>query len=147
MTGLDTPRWCDQHRRFECASLRRYMTSYCHGKPLRGTGACRSHAAPPPPSTARGLAHQQVSIAIREGRLTRPDACELCPSRRGDWPTWTIHAHHEDYARPLDVIWLCNPCHNRVHSRHGGLPAYVAWLRAQLVNAERLNAEFAERSA
>jgi hypothetical protein len=88
--------------------------------------------------SAKEFAHQQVSVAIAEGRLIRPEGCELCPSKRGDWPTWTIHAHHEDYARPLDVIWLCTSCHQRVHTGHGGLPAYIAWLHAQLVNAERL---------
>jgi hypothetical protein len=131
-------RWCDRHQRYECSSLRRYMSTYCHNLPIRDTGACHAHTARLPATTARELAHQQVSIAIREGELVRPDACELCPSRRGDWPSWVIHAHHEDYARPLDVIWLCAPCHHRVHAIHGGLPAYLAWLRQQLAGAERL---------
>jgi hypothetical protein len=24
-------------------------------------------------------------------------------------------AHHEDYDRPLDVMWLCQPCHKQRH--------------------------------
>jgi len=118
------------------------MTAYCHCLPLRGTGTCAKHVLPPAPATERDLAHQMVSIAIREGKLVPPGACELCPSKKGDWQTWVIHAHHEDYARPLDVIWLCGPCHRRVHTAHGGLPGYLAWLRAQLANAERLHERF-----
>jgi hypothetical protein len=122
------------------------MSAYCHNRPLKGSGKCGAHTLRQPAETARELAHQQVSIAIREGVLVRPDACELCSSKKGDWRTWLLHAHHEDYDRPLDVIWLCVPCHSRVHGVHGGLPAYIRWARAQLDGAERLAVRFAEQS-
>src|SRR5260370_18946907 len=109
---------------------------------MRGTGTCQAHTARTPAHGARELAHQQVSVAIAEGRLIRPEACELCTGKRGDWPSWVIHAHHEDYARPLDVLWLCGSCHNRVHAVHGGLAAYLDWLRAQLPAAARLPERF-----
>ena len=35
--------------------------------------------------------------------------CEVCNS------TKNIHAHHEDYAKPLDVIWLCRTHHDDLH--------------------------------
>ncbi len=26
-----------------------------------------------------------------------------------------VHAHHESYAKPLEVIWLCQTCHGERH--------------------------------
>lgn len=54
-------------------------------------------------------AHMEVYKAKRSGRLV-PEPCETCGSDES-------HAHHEDYSKPLEVRWLCQPCHNREHSR------------------------------
>lgn len=51
-------------------------------------------------------AHQAVYRAIKSGRLIRPDSCSQCGR------TCTPQGHHEDYKRPLDVIWCCVKCHN-----------------------------------
>lgn len=59
---------------------------------------------PPERTKARYL----VSNAIRDGRLKK-QPCTFCGSQDG------IEAHHHDYARPLDVTWLCTPCHRKFH--------------------------------
>lgn len=56
-------------------------------------------------------AHAAVWTAIRSGRLTRPDACERCGA------VGSVDGHHDDYARPLDVRWLCVGCHAEQHRR------------------------------
>lgn len=55
------------------------------------------------------LARMAVSWAIICGDLIRPTICPVCNS------TKRIQAHHEDYTRPLDVIWLCEQCHKDLH--------------------------------
>lgn len=56
---------------------------------------------------ARRNAAAQVSVALREGRLTRRP-CEVCGG--------TGEAHHEDYGRALEVKWLCRKHHSERHS-------------------------------
>lgn len=55
--------------------------------------------------TGAGKAHSAVRNAIRRGDLVRPDTCSRCGI------VGKIEASHDDYARPLDVEWLCRRCH------------------------------------
>jgi hypothetical protein len=142
VNATDTRRWCDQHRRYECTSWRRYTTGYCHGLPLKGSAMCHAHTSRMPTDDPRARARQLVGVAERDGVIVRPDTCELCAQ-----VTPYTAAHHEDYSRPLDVLWLCGACHQRAHGTHGGLRPYVAWLRAQLDGAERLVERFYREAA
>jgi DNA-binding transcriptional regulator YiaG len=54
-------------------------------------------------------AHRAVRWALTTGALERPECCETCGR------AVRLDAHHEDYARALDVRWLCRRCHGRVH--------------------------------
>ena len=56
-------------------------------------------------------AHYAVSNAVRDGRLRKPDRCSRCNDSRDWW--FRLEAHHEDYSKPLEVTWLCPPCHRR----------------------------------
>ena len=55
----------------------------------------------------RQRAHNMVSHAIKKGELTRM-SCIRCGNLKTE-------AHHEDYDKPLDVMWLCSPCHKQRH--------------------------------
>lgn len=50
---------------------------------------------------------------VKHGKLMRPELCSRCMQ------AGPVEAHHEDYARPLDVVWLCKKCHL---ARHGKQP-------------------------
>jgi len=54
-------------------------------------------------------AHTMVGNALRDGRLAK-EPCLFCEA------TENIHGHHRDYAKPLDVVWLCAKCHRRLHA-------------------------------
>jgi len=53
-------------------------------------------------------ANYAVGNAVRDGRLDKPDRCSRC-NEKGR----RIEGHHEDYSKPLEVIWLCTLCHRR----------------------------------
>jgi hypothetical protein len=56
---------------------------------------------------ARAILYQ----ALKAGSVLRPEHCEDCNE------TAKVHAHHEDYSKPLDVDWLCTICHGKRHRK------------------------------
>jgi hypothetical protein len=54
-----------------------------------------------------GKARVAVAAARKRGDLV-PEPCILCG--RTD-----VDGHHEDYSKPLDVIWLCRRHHVWMH--------------------------------
>ena len=55
----------------------------------------------------RTKCHNAVARAIRKGSLIQ-QSCAWCSSEK------TL-AHHESYDFPLEVLWLCQPCHKQRH--------------------------------
>lgn len=51
-----------------------------------------------------------LNNALRDGRISRGEACFFCGE------THRLQAHHPDYTRPLDVFWLCQRCHGKLHT-------------------------------
>lgn len=52
----------------------------------------------------------ELRNAIRRGDVVKPNTCSKC----GEKPS-RIEGHHEDYSKPFDVVWLCPPCHRKLH--------------------------------
>lgn len=62
----------------------------------------------------RGKTHEErvrilTNRAIELELLARPESCETCGE------SGRIEAHHYDYNKPLDVIWVCSVCHGKIH--------------------------------
>lgn len=54
----------------------------------------------------RSLAHR----GLKRGIIIR-QPCENCGHQNSEM-------HHEDYDKPLEVNWLCRPCHLDLHQRN-----------------------------
>jgi len=54
-------------------------------------------------------AHNAVARALKKGILERMP-CVMCGE------TKLVHAHHDDYSKPLEVMWLCVIHHKARHA-------------------------------
>ncbi len=57
-------------------------------------------------------ARQKVYRAKKSGKLL-PQPCEICGCEEN------IQAHHPDYKKPLDVMWLCPDDHRKIEGENG----------------------------
>ncbi len=53
-------------------------------------------------------AHGIISDGVRSGRIKK-EPCRVCGE------TKRVHAHHSDYSKPRDIMWLCQPHHKAWH--------------------------------
>ena len=54
-------------------------------------------------------AQQKFCEAVRRGKVARPSACPKCGGGG------VIDGHHFDYSKPLEVEFMCRPCHVKQH--------------------------------
>lgn len=59
----------------------------------------------------RVIARRRINKQIELGYLARPTRCEACGER------CKPQAHHDDYRKPLEVKWLCRPCHFKLDGK------------------------------
>src|SRR5580704_4071150 len=64
-----------------------------------------SHMTPERCEKARIRAKARAEV--RYCRLIKLN-CQRCGAEKSE-------AHHPDYLKPLDVVWLCAPCHRFIH--------------------------------
>lgn len=57
--------------------------------------------------------------ALRKGDLKRPKKCSACGIET------RIDGHHDDYLKPLFVMWLCQSCHHARHKKFGFQQIYA----------------------
>lgn len=63
-------------------------------------------------------AHWTVSNAIRRGVITKLP-CDVCGDEKSE-------AHHDDYAKPLAIRWLCRKHHSEHHIEVRRLERFTA---------------------
>lgn len=58
-------------------------------------------------------ARQTLHNAVSRKKIIKPKACSHCGKKCNP------QGHHNDYSKPLEVIWLCHKCHCEEHKRWG----------------------------
>lgn len=54
-------------------------------------------------------ARKNLNTFIKRKNIKKPTICSICKLQ-----TDRIQAHHNDYSKPLDVIWVCGKCHWKI---------------------------------
>jgi hypothetical protein len=57
-------------------------------------------------------AQRKVAYEISKGTI-KEEPCEICQSEI------RLHAHHDDYSKPLKIRWLCAAHHKQWHRDNG----------------------------
>ena len=50
-----------------------------------------------------------VNQAIKKGKIIKPKLCFICNLEK------RLCGHHQNYNKPLEVIWMCFSCHKLEH--------------------------------
>jgi hypothetical protein len=65
------------------------------------------------PTNIKYKTEQQVRDIFRSwlkaNNITPPERCSSCNEEK------ELEAHHSDYSKPLEVVWLCRKCHRHEH--------------------------------
>jgi hypothetical protein len=56
-------------------------------------------------------AQSALSHAVKSGKVQKWPCCAVA-----DCNSEKVVAHHPDYSRPLDVVWLCQAHHKQTHA-------------------------------
>ncbi len=93
------------------------------GQIFCSNGCARSYYVSSTEGTSRSRAHKKYANLnkhkkkandflysnLRNGAI-QPQPCAICNASR-----LYTEAHHQNYNKPLEVDWLCDSCHKRVH--------------------------------
>jgi hypothetical protein len=59
----------------------------------------------------RSNCRSYLHVYLKRGKIQK-GPCAHCGTNEH------IEGHHEDYSKPLEVMWLCRPCHIQVTIRN-----------------------------
>lgn len=95
-------------------SPRDWMRQYCRGN-RAVISERRKGQAQARPDPVKAKARSLVHAALRNGHLVKPACCEKCKSKPA---SRDLQAHHKDYSKPLEVVWLCTTCHGVTYRKY-----------------------------
>ena len=118
MNAIAECHWCGTHFETWKAWLRRGRGRFCsdtckgkYGRSLQDQTGKNNNAWKhgQARSPARRRAWNAVAKAKAKGRL-KAGSCAVCGA------TASVHAHHPNYDKPLEIVWLCRAHHDAEHA-------------------------------
>jgi len=100
-------KYYDQNKEHLCAQQREYyknLSEECKKRKVEAVKVFRQK------NREKMRAWSAIGNAVLRGDIEKPLYCSSCDAQE------KLHAHHEDYSKPLEVEWLCHKCHMKVHA-------------------------------
>jgi len=102
----------------ECPNCDRYTDKKKFDKRIRGITLCRNcynnsrrhFKMQNPVSKQKIRARQKAREAVKKGKIIKKP-CVVCGETK-------VEAHHLDYDRPLQVLWMCEKHHDELHGHN-----------------------------
>lgn len=94
--------WRDKNRDKSAARSNRYRIA--HAEEIKAKRKLRSRL--------KEKARAKVRDFAARGKIIKPSHCQQCSKKA------VLHAHHFDYSKPLEVIWVCYICHGKYHMKY-----------------------------
>jgi len=92
-----------------CTNQAILPSRYCRPCRNRSTAKWPASHPPTPEQQKKANARSYLHTYVKRGTVIKPSTCQKCGS------SIDIQAHHHDYDKPLDVVWLCRSCHRDHH--------------------------------
>ncbi len=54
-------------------------------------------------------ANQILNSNLMSEKIRKPSCCSICGKKEN------LQAHHSDYLKPIQVLWVCDSCHKMIH--------------------------------
>ena len=64
------------------------------------------------PDPYKDRARKLLHNAVYRGKIKKPKHCKHCGREEN------LQGHHNDYSKPLVVLWLCAKCHAILHKEY-----------------------------
>lgn len=97
---------CEGYLELDRIGLQRYCRP-CHAENVRLNRS--PYGLMTPEQRKKDNCRSYAGVYVRKGKLPR-QPCEKCGNEKAEM-------HHEDYDKPLEVIWLCRTCHLDLHTQ------------------------------
>lgn len=62
-------------------------------------------------SISKGIVARRILNNYLRGKHIKRGKCVVCGKLKTD-------AHHSDYTKPLDVVWICRKYHEKLHHQN-----------------------------
>lgn len=97
----------ERARKLSLEATKRYLSTD-HGKKKRNERSAKWEKE----NREKCRIHDRTMYAVKTGKLIRPNFCSKC------FKECKPQAHHKDYSKPYEVIWICQRCHFKLHHEH-----------------------------